>query len=61
MDSGSNYGVDLDNQHSTMWGIGFEDTLKVGGGVKLKTVDLTISLESLSYFLAQPTNSNGKK
>jgi redox-sensing transcriptional repressor len=23
-------------------------------GVKLKTVDLTISLESLSYFLAQP-------
>lgn len=35
--------------------------LKVSGGVKLKTVDLTISLESLSYFLAQPTASNGKK
>lgn len=35
--------------------------LKVSGGVKLKTVDLTISLESLSYFLAQPINSNGKK
>ncbi|MEO8074313.1 MAG: redox-sensing transcriptional repressor Rex [Acidobacteriota bacterium] len=28
--------------------------------VKLKTVDLTISLESLSYFLAQPNGSNGK-
>jgi len=35
--------------------------LKVNGNVKMKTVDLTISLESLSYFLAQPTNSNGKK
>jgi redox-sensing transcriptional repressor len=35
--------------------------LKVDGDVKIKTVDLTISLESLSYFLAQPTNSNGKK
>ena len=35
--------------------------LKVNGDVKMKTVDLTISLESLSYFLAQPTNSNGKK
>lgn len=35
--------------------------LKVEGDVKMKTVDLTISLESLSYFLAQPTNSNGKK
>ncbi len=34
--------------------------LKVEGNVKVKTVDLTISLESLSYFLAQPTNSNGK-
>ncbi len=33
--------------------------LKVEGDVKVKTVDLTISLESLSYFLAQPTNSNG--
>ena len=35
--------------------------LKVDGDVKMKTVDLTISLESLSYFLAQPNNSNGKK
>ncbi|MEJ7860401.1 MAG: redox-sensing transcriptional repressor Rex [Pyrinomonadaceae bacterium] len=35
--------------------------LRVEGNVKLKTVDLTISLESLSYFLAQPTNFNGKK
>jgi redox-sensing transcriptional repressor len=35
--------------------------LKVSGDVKMKTVDLTISLESLSYFLAQPVNSNGKK
>ena len=35
--------------------------LKVEGDVKLKTVDLTISLESLSYFLAQSSNSNEKK
>ncbi len=35
--------------------------LRVKADVKLKTVDLTISLESLAYFLAQPTNSNGKK
>ena len=34
--------------------------LRVEGNVKLKTVDLTISLESLSYFLAQTVNSNGK-
>lgn len=34
--------------------------LKVEGDVKMKTVDLTISLESLSYFLAQSDNSNGK-
>lgn len=34
--------------------------LRVENGVKLKTVDLTISLESLSYFLAQPNNVNGK-
>jgi redox-sensing transcriptional repressor len=34
--------------------------LKVSGDVKLKTVDLTISLESLSYFLAQPVGENGK-
>ncbi len=35
--------------------------LKVEGDVKMKTVDLTISLESLSYFLAHSANSNGKK
>jgi len=34
--------------------------LKIEGDIKLKTVDLTISLESLSYFLAQPNNLNGK-
>ncbi len=34
--------------------------LLVNDDVKLKTVDLTISLESLSYFLAQPNGSNGK-
>lgn len=34
--------------------------LKVSDGVKMKTVDLTTSLESLSYFLAQPVNTNGK-
>ena len=34
--------------------------LLVNEDVKLKTVDLTISLESLSYFLAQPNGSNGK-
>ena len=34
--------------------------LRVSKDVKLKTIDLTISLESLSYFLAQPNNSNGK-
>jgi redox-sensing transcriptional repressor len=28
-------------------------TLKVPRGVKLKSVDLTVSLESLSFFLAQ--------
>jgi redox-sensing transcriptional repressor len=33
--------------------------LRVEDNVKLKTVDLTISLESLSYFLAQPL-ANGK-
>ena len=31
--------------------------LKTKPGVKLKTVDLTISLESLSYFLAQPNEA----
>ncbi len=33
-------------------------TLKPANGVKLKTIDLTTSLESLSYFLAQPTKLN---
>lgn len=33
--------------------------LKVDEKIKLKTVDLTISLESLSYFLAQPSATNG--
>lgn len=33
--------------------------LKKSSGTKLKTVDLTISLESLSYFLAQPLPGNG--
>jgi len=34
--------------------------LRVTGDVKIKSVDLTISLESLSYFLAKPSNLNGK-
>ena len=34
--------------------------LRAEADVKLKNVDLTISLESLSYFLAQPNNLNGK-
>lgn len=34
--------------------------LRVKGDVKIKNVDLTISLESLSYFLAKPNNKNGK-
>jgi redox-sensing transcriptional repressor len=34
--------------------------LKINDEIKLKTVDLTISLESLSYFLAQPSNENAK-
>lgn len=34
--------------------------LKKQNGIKLKTIDLTISLESLSYFLSQPRNLNGK-
>ena len=29
-------------------------------GVKVKTVDLTTSLESLSYFLSQPSNAGSK-
>jgi redox-sensing transcriptional repressor len=33
--------------------------LRVEKNVKLKTIDLTTSLESLSYFLAQPSNLNG--
>ena len=32
--------------------------LKASNGVKLKTIDLTTSLESLSYFLAQPAKQN---
>ena len=32
--------------------------LKASGDVKLKTIDLTTSLESLSYFLAQPTKQS---
>lgn len=34
--------------------------LLVRDSVKLKTIDLTTSLESLSYFLAQPNTANGK-
>lgn len=34
--------------------------LKVEDDVKLKTIDLTTSLESLSYFLAQPDRLNGQ-
>ena len=34
--------------------------LRGKGDVKIKSVDLTISLESLSYFLATPNNQNGK-
>jgi redox-sensing transcriptional repressor len=34
--------------------------LRAKGDVKIKNVDLTISLESLAYFLAKPTNKNGK-
>ncbi len=34
--------------------------LKVSNDVKLKTVDLTTSLESLSYFLVQPGSQNGR-
>lgn len=33
--------------------------LKAADGVKIRTVDLTTSLESLAYFLAQPGNMNG--
>lgn len=33
--------------------------LKTDKSTKLKTVDLTISLEGLSYFLAQPAGANG--
>lgn len=34
--------------------------LKVPEDVKLKSIDLTTSLESLSYFLAQPAGSGGR-
>jgi redox-sensing transcriptional repressor len=33
--------------------------LKVPPDVKLKSVDLTVSLESLSFYLAQGDNANG--
>lgn len=36
-------------------------SLQTGVDVKLKTVDLTISLESLSYFLAQPMTETAQK
>lgn len=35
--------------------------LKSREGVKLNTVDLTTSLESLAYFLSKPNGTNGKK
>ena len=35
--------------------------LRAEHGVKVKTIDLTTSLESLAYFLAQPSGSNGKR
>lgn len=35
--------------------------LKSAEGVKLNTVDLTTSLESLAYFLSKPNGLNGKK
>jgi redox-sensing transcriptional repressor len=35
--------------------------LKCAPDVKLNTVDLTTSLESLAYFLARPLGANGKK
>jgi redox-sensing transcriptional repressor len=35
--------------------------LRAEYGVKVKTIDLTTSLESLAYFLAQPSSANGKK
>ncbi len=35
--------------------------LKNAEGVKLNTVDLTTSLESLAYFLSKPNGLNGKK
>jgi len=35
--------------------------LRAKGEVKIKNIDLTISLESLSYFLAKPNGKNGRK
>lgn len=35
--------------------------LRAEYGVKVKTIDLTTSLESLAYFLAQPSGMNGAK
>ena len=36
-------------------------TLEVPAGVKLKSVDLTVSLESLSFFLAQEVKMANRK
>ena len=36
-------------------------TLKVPPGVKLKNVDLTVSLESLSFFLARGESDEGEE
>ena len=47
VDSGSNYGVDLDNQHSTMWGVGLEDTVKIGGGVTVTAACATTTTRNL--------------
>lgn len=33
VDSKSNYGVDLDGRHTTIWGVGLEDTLSLAGGI----------------------------
>ena len=35
--------------------------LKAEGDIKVKSIDLTTSLESLSYFLASGTNGNATK
>ena len=33
VDSGSNFGVDLAGRHTTIWGLGLEDTVRIGGGI----------------------------